>query len=558
MTSERGPMDKERLQLLLSRYRSGPKSEAGESSMTSDFKISETATLPTPASITTSSVVKQPSSQSLTCCPSDNTLENQPVAKLPKSEPSCKPPIPPQASENNVPFLPTPLKSNVRTSNSALPSTDLSTPRFRRVPLQNLSSSRSLSSSVSSHDSSTTSTSINAAPTPSTKPLIKPYSTYSISETKNKENSASFHAPEPSESELSKVYAQLEEKRRAFEELRISSRKTEEKLKKENLELKKENEYIVAQYKTLSEKVSAHSALEGEGGLHSQLGQKVVIGDKDYNVQKDAIGKGASCRVYSGTDCSDNTQIAVKVVNLKKLPEAAVNLLQQEIALLRNLKEEENIIHIMNHEIRVNKSQLLIVLEFGESDLHDYLKTQKPLVKCQRLTSYYGVMAMWHQMLSAVHSIHKHNIIHKDLKPQNFLLVKGKLKLIDFGISERISADVTSMVINQPEGTPNYIAPELLGATFGSAASNRLGYCSDVYSLGCILYKMCFGVTPYQHIDKMQMKYCAITSPEPIKIPALPHKDLVQIISSCLNKDRQKRPTISDLMGFKGGDNKAD
>ena len=49
----------------------------------------------------------------------------------------------------------------------------------------------------------------------------------------------------------------------------------------------------------------------------------------------------------------------------------------------------------------------------------------------------------------------------QDLKPQNFMKVKGKLKLIDFGISQMIQDEVTSMIIQQPEGTPNYIAPEV-------------------------------------------------------------------------------------------------
>ena len=45
----------------------------------------------------------------------------------------------------------------------------------------------------------------------------------------------------------------------------------------------------------------------------------------------------------------------------------------------------------------------------------------------------------------------------------------------------------------------------MLSGTFGEADVNVLGYRSDVYSLGCILFKMCFGVTPYQHIEKMQV-----------------------------------------------------
>ena len=100
-------MNNEKIQLLLSRYRSARDSrpQTGESSMTADFRISETeTTLPTPLSVpaSTSTVENQPSSQSMTCCPSDNTLENQPVAKLAKPESSGKPPIPPHSSENNV------------------------------------------------------------------------------------------------------------------------------------------------------------------------------------------------------------------------------------------------------------------------------------------------------------------------------------------------------------------------------------------------------------------------------------------------------------------------
>ena len=54
--------------------------------------------------------------------------------------------------------------------------------------------------------------------------------------------------------------------------------------------------------------------------------------------------------------------------------------------------------------------------------------------------------------------------------------------------------------------TKRYL-PQMLSGTFGCAEANVLGYRSDVYSLGCILFKMCFGVTPYQHIEKMQVVF---------------------------------------------------
>lgn len=53
-------------------------------------------------------------------------------------------------------------------------------------------------------------------------------------------------------------------------------------------------------------------------------------------------------------------------------------------------------------------------------------------------------------MLNAVNTIHEHNIVHSDLKPANFVIVKGYLKLIDFGIAKRVSDDTTNIERDVP------------------------------------------------------------------------------------------------------------
>ena len=64
-------------------------------------------------------------------------------------------------------------------------------------------------------------------------------------------------------------------------------------------------------------------------------------------------------------------------------------------------------------------------------------------------------------MLSAVHSIHQERIIHGDLKPANFLFVKGALKLIDFGIAKAIQSDDTTNIYHDHySGTLSYSSPE--------------------------------------------------------------------------------------------------
>lgn len=65
-------------------------------------------------------------------------------------------------------------------------------------------------------------------------------------------------------------------------------------------------------------------------------------------------------------------------------------------------------------------------------------------------------------MLEAVQAIHEQRIVHSDLKPANFLLVQGNLKLIDFGIAKAIQADTTNIVRDNQVGTVNYMSPEAI------------------------------------------------------------------------------------------------
>ena len=97
----------------------------------------------------------------------------------------------------------------------------------------------------------------------------------------------------------------------------------------------------------------------------------------------------------------------------------------------------------------------------------------------------------WHQMLNAVHCIHEERIIHSDLKPANFLFVRGALKLIDFGIAKAIqSEDTTNIYRDSQIGTLNYMSPEAILDTGsgGDKARMRLGRVRivDLLCLSCL------------------------------------------------------------------------
>lgn len=147
------------------------------------------------------------------------------------------------------------------------------------------------------------------------------------------------------------------------------------------------------------------------------------------------------------------------------------------------------------------------LLELGEMDFSSVLKAHGPLPHAQ-------ICEYWRQMLEAVHFVHERgNLVHTDLKPANFLLVRGRLKLIDFGIAQKIPLGTIHISRDAIVGTPNYMAPEAI--QIAKAHGRRVykaGKASDVWSLGCILYQMVYGRPPFDRVAA-DRKLEAITDP---------------------------------------------
>lgn len=173
----------------------------------------------------------------------------------------------------------------------------------------------------------------------------------------------------------------------------------------------------------------------------------------------------------------------------------------------------------------------------------------------------------WHEMLLCVQAVHRFNIIHSDLKPANFLLVAGRLKLIDFGIANAIQDDTVNVHRESQVGTLNYMSPEAIVdinassgrpmASHGHQRLMKIGAPSDVWSLGCILYQMTYGRTPFSHLTNLYAKISAIPDPNyAIEYPdtgiggAPVPRSLINTIRGCLDRDKEKRPTIPELLSM--------
>ncbi|XP_054839104.1 dual specificity protein kinase TTK [Eublepharis macularius] len=269
----------------------------------------------------------------------------------------------------------------------------------------------------------------------------------------------------------------------------------------------------------------------------------IFIKGKWYSVLKQ-IGSGGSSKVFQVLDEKKHLY-AIKYVNLEEADQQTIESYKNEIVHLNKLQQHsDKIIRLYDYEI--NEKSIYMVMECGNIDLNSWLKKKKTINPWER-------KSYWKNMLEAVHTIHQHGIVHSDLKPANFLLVDGMLKLIDFGIANQMQPDVTSIVKDSQVGTVNYMSPEAI-KDMSSCAENgkpRSKICpkNDVWSLGCILYCMTYGRTPFQHIKNHITKLHAIIDPSyEIAFPDIAEKDLQDVLKRCLVRNPKQRISVSELL----------
>lgn len=278
----------------------------------------------------------------------------------------------------------------------------------------------------------------------------------------------------------------------------------------------------------------------------------IAINGKEYQVLK-KLGSGGSSSVFLAKQMDTGVECALKLVNLEgdaSLVEGYLN----ETKLLAKLQGNENVVALHDYCHHVEANQLFLVMEKGDCDLHKILQNYRKDIPL------YTLMQVWYQMVQCVHYIHEHGVIHLDLKPANFLMVKGRLKLIDFGIASNIAFDSTSILKFSQAGTFNYISPEALIDTStecSPAASQpkiKMSKKSDIWSLGCILYLLLYKKTPFAHIKNIHNKVSTITNPNTvIEYPPLPNyypAMLLEMLQRCLRYDPKSRASTTELLQY--------
>lgn len=266
------------------------------------------------------------------------------------------------------------------------------------------------------------------------------------------------------------------------------------------------------------------------------------------------VGKGGSCKVYRALskDCS---VVAIKKVKLVGMDKRSISGYANEIALLKRLRGNPAIIQMTDSEVDLKRKAIFVVMELGEVDLNHVLQQQQAMTSRggRRNLNMNFIRLTWQQMLSAVHCIHEARIVHGDLKPANFLFVRGALKLIDFGIAKAIQSDDTTNIYRESQiGTLNYMSPEAIldSGTGTNGARMKIGRASDIWSLGCILYQMVYGKTPFAELHMIQKLQAIVDPHHQIQFPWSIDKGAKDAIQQCLRRKPEERPPIVGAGGL--------
>lgn len=194
------------------------------------------------------------------------------------------------------------------------------------------------------------------------------------------------------------------------------------------------------------------------------------------------IGQGGMANVYLARDLILDRDVAVKVLKYDFQDNSeAIQRFQRE-AMAASQLLHHNIVEV--YDVDQEEGQQYIVMEYVRgTDLKQFIKDNTPI-------TLELVVSIMSQILSAIELAHKHNLIHRDIKPQNILITENnQVKITDFGIAIAVT-DTSITQTNTLLGSVHYLSPE---QARGANATMK----SDIYALGVVLYELITGQVPF-------------------------------------------------------------
>ncbi len=253
------------------------------------------------------------------------------------------------------------------------------------------------------------------------------------------------------------------------------------------------------------------------------------IGEIGPYEAKEFLGQGGMGIVVRAFDPKLSRMVAIKLLS----PELAAKSVARQ-RFVREAQAAAAVVHphvVTIHAVDEERVPYLVMECIVGKTLEQKLQQTGALRSTE-------VLRIGSQIAEGLAAAHKQGLIHRDIKPANILLENGveRVKITDFGLARSID-DATITIVGEISGTPSFMSPEQAN---GTSVDHR----SDIFSLGCVLYAMCTGRSPFRAntLAAAIRRVCDETPKSVIDINSEIPLWLSKLIDQMLSKNPNQRP----------------
>ncbi len=245
----------------------------------------------------------------------------------------------------------------------------------------------------------------------------------------------------------------------------------------------------------------------------------------DRYIVRHVIGSGGTGMVVNAYDPHLDLDVAVKILQYDESGMTAVRM--QREAMAAGKLNHLNIARVFDFG-QTEDGSLYMVMELLHGKSLDVLLKQRGALPMEE------ALPIFIQLCEGLDFAHSVGIVHRDLKPANVFVSKGLVKIFDFGVAKFENLDQSLTTTRDLIGSPLYVSPE-------QARRDPSDLRADIYSLGCLMYEVLTGETPFQGATVLETLKMHSSTPPPRLSDEFPPA-MQDLVERCLQKRPEDRP----------------